>query len=373
MTRMQKTTTAHLAVIAIFLMAILGIPLFRFANECANGRYPSVLEIFHHKPTSANLSDWERRMGEEDFFSVWVRSIYPKVLFEIFGDSTGNVIAGRDGWLFYKQSVDTGTQKGEVWGDEDLAANAGAAIKQLQAVLNKRGVELVVIPIPNKESIYPDKLVGGSAPQEAKTSDRTCRFSKWLGNQNIPHVDLFKAFAKVRSSERPHSLDLYLKQDSHWSPYGASVAAVETANFLRERGYVSSNSTDIKPQEFVSRIEAPSDLYDMLKKSWRPNGPEFVDAPESRKTSNDSSDSAQVILLGDSFLNCYHEKGQGFTASLQAYTGYEIADIVSIGSSAKAVQELQSQIKRFPKARLVIWLFAERKLAFSTGIEGKWR
>lgn len=113
-------------------------------------------------------------------------------------------------------------------------------------------------------------------------------------------------------------------------------------------------------------------MYDMLKKSWRPYGPEFVDAPETRKTLNDSSDSAQVILLGDSFLNCYREKGQGFTASLQAHTGYEIAEIVSVGSSAKAVQELQSQMKRFPNARLVIWLFAERKLAFSTGIEGKW-
>lgn len=227
----QKKKAAHLALIAIFLTAIFSIPVFRFARECADGISPEVLKVFHHKPTSAVLSAWEDRMEEEDLFSKWIRTWYPKVLFEIFGDSTGNVIAGRDGWLFYKQSVDTGTQKGEVWEGEDLAANAGAAIKQLLAELNKRGVELVVIPIPNKESIYPEKLVGGASPQVAKTSNRTHRFLNWLENQNIPHVDLFKAFANARYSQRAHSFDLYLKQDSHWSPYGASAAALETANF----------------------------------------------------------------------------------------------------------------------------------------------
>jgi hypothetical protein len=362
-------TAASVALTASFLMAICGIPLLRFADDCARGRFPEALALLSRPPTSAALSAWEDRIEQGDPCSSWVRSWYPWALYILLGDSTGNVINGKDGWLFYKESVDTATQRGE---KVDLHDNACRAISELQESLRGKGATLLLVPIPNKETIYPDKLVGGSVVSEPKTSDRTRRFRMWLEEAGVPNVDLFDVFSSERSKDRAGGVDLYLKRDSHWSPRGAFVAARATASWLREHGLIDSKIVVRGLPQDLARNEAPSDLYDMLMKSWRPDGPEVVDVPIWPEVAVGNPKNAEILLLGDSFLGSYREQSQGFTAALRALTGCQITDVVVVGSPAKGVQALKTQLAESENIKLVIWLFAERKLGLASGIEGQW-
>jgi hypothetical protein len=355
--------------IGFFLFCLVSVPAWRLVSDLSAGNFPGAFLLVTRVPTSAAISSWEKQMEQKDSFSSWVRSWYPRVLFTLIRDTTGNVIAGKDGWLFYKASVETVTQRGEVPHKEVLEENACEAIKQLQQDLNSKGVELIVVPIPNKESIYPDKLAGGApAP---RVSNRTRIFLKWLESENISYANLFEIFARERFSGKRN---LYLKHDSHWTPYGAEVAAQAVANSMR-RGNAAArlfSGHHYIGQNGLTKIEAPSDLWDMLKKSWRPYGLELVEARTWTRENKVPDCEMEILVLGDSFLGCYQSQNAGFADALRGKVGERIQEVVAVGSPAKAIESLSVELERLPNIKLVIWLFAERKLGLATGIEGQW-
>jgi hypothetical protein len=50
-----------------------------------------------------------------------------------------------------------------------------------------------------------------------------------------------------------------------------------------------------------------------------------------------------------------------------------VEQIVVIGSSAQARVQIGERLKSQPKPKILVWLFVERKLAMSTGLEGDWK
>jgi hypothetical protein len=182
-------------------------------------------------------------------------------------------------------------------------------------------------------------------------------------------LNLFDTFHNARLSS---GRDLYLRQDSHWSPYGAEVAARALAKHLpniNQSLEFSNAQEDSNGQS--TKIEAPSDLWDMLKKSWRPGGPDFVEAVNWKNVEALPATEAEVILMGDSFLDYYRNQEHGFGAALRSVTGWKIEDIVAVGSPAMAINSLKSELHNFRVLKVVVWLFAERKLG-ANGIEGEW-
>ena len=67
-------------------------------------------------------------------------------------------IAGADGWLFYKPDVRYLVEGGEEW--SDTTEKPLTLITAFRDELAGRGIHLLVVPMPGKPSIYPDKLTG---------------------------------------------------------------------------------------------------------------------------------------------------------------------------------------------------------------------
>jgi alginate O-acetyltransferase complex protein AlgJ len=135
-------------------------------------------------------------------------------------DTDGRVLVGRDGWLFLRPD-----------GDENFIAFRGLnpfteddldawqhVLQQRSAWLAARGIPLLVVIAPNKETIYPEYL-----PWEIYPIQPPSRLDQLVERLQRTHspvhfLDLRPALMAAKPSGR-----LYFKTDTHWNALGAYV------------------------------------------------------------------------------------------------------------------------------------------------------
>ena len=104
-----------------------------------------------------------------------------------------------------------------------------------------RGIHLVLMPAPNKESIYPERLSGRAGPAEAAVARQTRQLFERLRAAHVEVVDLFDVFHQAKHEQAATGArTLYLAQDTHWSPAGVALAAKAAAERLLARDRDSS-------------------------------------------------------------------------------------------------------------------------------------
>src|SRR6185369_6130814 len=82
-------------------------------------------------------------------------------------------LIGRDGWLFYKPGVEYLTARPNARRTNTGIADAVGAIVDMRDQLDQRGIRLLVMPVPNKESVYPEKLTIRAAGMRSAISSET--------------------------------------------------------------------------------------------------------------------------------------------------------------------------------------------------------
>jgi hypothetical protein len=148
------------------------------------------------------------------------------------GDAlNGNVIVGKDGWLFLRPD-----------GDHDLIAFRGlnplseAELDAWQNVLEKRqaflssiGVPFVVVIPPDKQTIYPEYL-----PNQYQIARHESHLDQLLNRLKETHspvhvLDLRPALLAAKGPER-----LYHKTDTHWNDFGAFVGYTQIIHAVQD-------------------------------------------------------------------------------------------------------------------------------------------
>ncbi|HRQ23279.1 MAG TPA: hypothetical protein PLF42_07610, partial [Anaerolineales bacterium] len=128
------------------------------------------------------------------------------------------VLAGDDGWLVFIGEGDLDDyQKVELFTQSELESFQ-ASLDALADDYAKRGITLIVIVPPNKNTIYPERV-----PQEIPVIGKRSKFDqltahlKKNGNQQI--IDLRPALRKAKAERQ-----IYYATDTHWNDYGAYIA-----------------------------------------------------------------------------------------------------------------------------------------------------
>jgi hypothetical protein len=246
-------------------------------------------------------------------------------------------------------------------------------VKCFRDDLAARGIQLLVMPVPNKESIYPDQLARGTALSEQPLWEVTRAFLAQCAAAEVEVLDLFALYGAARSSS---DAPLYLEQDSHWTPAGMNMAAQAVAARLVERGWVNTGTIpyEVRPApideigDLVRMSRSPS-IEALVKPQHiateqvfrRDTGALFADDP-----------SPEVLVLGDSFLRIYERDAPGaagFVAHLALALKRPVAGLISDGGASTLVrQDLYRRPKLLTHAKVVIWEFVERD--FRLGTEG---
>lgn len=340
--------------------------------DLATGGKLQMFELFRRPPTAAHLRAYEAALEAESWLANQLRPWMQQALFTVLDDTGTKTVHGRDGWFFYRPGVESSTQRPPANADKD---DPVAAICDYRDQLAARGIQLIVMPAPNKESIYPERLTRRASALSLAVGPTTRSVMQRLRLAGVEIVDLFELYGRA-SPDAPGQPGLYLAHDSHWSPTGVEHAARAVAQRLLELGWVERGDT-----RYSTRSTPTARVGDLLRMLEVPAittrfEPEVAQTRQVVEASTGAlyrdDPAAEVLVLGDSFLRIYErdEPGAaGFVAHLARELEQPLTAIVNDGGASTLVrQELHRRPALLTNKKVVIWEFVERDLRL--GLEG---
>lgn len=166
----------------------------------------------------------------------------------------GGTIAGRDDWFF---SSDELLRVSRI---QSTAAATGAIADYAQQ-LRSRGIDLILVPVPPKTLVFPDKVSrSAKVPLQAKRPVRLDSVIKecmdTLASKNVRVVDLLPVLIANREDK---TNVVYPRTSSTWSPYGIQLAVKEIATAVREskaggRGSVTGITAEPQTMNFIGNL-----------------------------------------------------------------------------------------------------------------------
>ncbi len=294
-------------------------------------------------------------------------------------------VVGRDGWLFFAGEL-RHLGVGQFWGPD--AAKVSKATKPEDAdplpvildfkeQLDKAGVELLLVPVPPKAIIYPDKLTDNMAGDQRLDAHHQA-FYKLLAEKGVTVLDLTPVF-------KTHRLDaagaMYCRQDTHWSPRACVITAELLAKQIKSRPWFDA----VPKHAYVSEeksVAITGDLLrdladDKLSKESLPMRFIGVKTDDGLEPVSPSA-ASPVVLLGDSHCLVFHigddmhARGAGLADQMAFELGFPV-DLVGVrGSGAtparvNLIRKARSDETYLAGKKLVVWCFSAREFTESTG------
>jgi len=293
-------------------------------------------------------------------------------------------VRGIDGWLFLTREL-AHIGKGVFWGDASKTAGMASneawrdpmpAILDFAEQLKKNGVQLILMPVPPKAVIYPDRLwkdVQVSAERERLDAVHA-EFYALLRKNGIDVLDLTPVFAAARQEEEE---PLYCQTDSHWSCRGIRVAARDAASRIRERLKESGRNT-VSMKAMESRVTFSGDLVRLLGVSSESEARMLRRVTDAAGMPLSPDEGAGVLILADSHGLVFHAggdmhaEGAGLFEQVSFELGYPVDLIAVRGSGATPARiNLLRKIQRDPgylqRKKIVLWCFSAREFTESDG------
>lgn len=319
----------------------------------------------------------EARFDEGSALARAIRPWGQLALTATLGYGNEEAYVGRDGHLVYRADFDHLTARGGLAarGSGDPLAATIAFARELE----ERGIALLLLPVPAKPSIHPERFVA-AAPGPPLPSPRDRAFAEALAETNAP-LHLFDPAPILAARARESSA--YLEHDTHWRPAAMDDVALELALRLRALGDLPEGDST-RYLESADVVEGTGDIAKLLGLPDRfPfQGKERLELRRTQTAEGAAwraTRGAPVLLLGDSFSAIYSNPELGFGASaglaerLALHLGLPVDRIVRNAGGASATraalaEELARDPGRLDGVRAVVWQFAARELT-----SGNWR
>lgn len=297
-------------------------------------------------------------------------NVWAAISLKLFGEGRPGVVIGRDGWLFsdeeFRVTDDSAAQ---------VAANL-ALIAEVHRELTRQGLPLLVIVVPSKARVEAAHL-GERRPAGLHVGLHD-RLIESLAIAGIPTVDLLQ-----RLTEAGHEQPVFLRGDTHWTPFGAAQAARHTAVIAAERHWLDP----LPATAAETRRPPPStrphrgDLYQFLPldpwfSAWLPP-PEpietraAIDDPTTVVAASDlfgNRNVAKIVLIGTSYSA---NPAWNFDGALARAFGEPISNLAREGRGpfVPMQQYLAGPELAALRPRLVLWEIPERSLLMAP-VEG---
>lgn len=226
---------------------------------------------------------------------------YALLLGKGFGvSSQERVIAGMDGWLFYKDSLP------DFQGTEPMTGrqlfDVAHSLAMVQEYAHQNGADFAFAAAPNKNSLYGECMPYYYQPPHRGKSNLE-RLETYLQSEQVNYINLYRCFQN-------DSRVLYHKKDSHWNNMGAALAA---DRILSGIGKAHLSYAD---KAYTARKDFQGDLERMLYPSmpgleeefYYNAAPQFAYCEEvennfAPKVSTRSGGSGSLVMYRDSFGN----------------------------------------------------------------------
>lgn len=371
----MNNKTVQLIFVLAFLLLIFSVSIVQSIIDLAQSGQPFVLQLFQQFPTQSNLRMFEKSLESESWFAKHAQPVIRYWQFVLLHDAGDKAVTGKDGWLFFKPGIHYITERADkVDTTQSTWQDSLTAIIDFKHKLQARGIQLIALPVPGKASVYPNKLTSRISQQALMTETKLLIQS--LKENNIEVIDLHTLFQSKMNENNTAALNLYLMQDTHWTPEGMSLAAKHVAEKVVQLQWTQKGSHRFEARP--NQIQRHGDILTMLelpalKKIYEPeiiNCLQIYDVEKQQYYRDDPE--SDVLILGDSFLRIYETDeplAAGFASHLAYALQKPVTSIVNDGGASTLVrQELNRKPHLLKNKRVVIWEFVERDIRY--GAEG---
>jgi len=389
-----------------FLVTIITVPVLQTWQECtlSKPRHSSALnELITAFPHAISvgigsiscglfpaISSADRSLKEElhevekslEKQSLLTHCLLPK--FQWFASkylNLGNekVFLGRDGWLYYRPDVDYLTAGDfPLTSAESPAASVGRqrspipALKAFHDDLARRGITLVLVPVPVKPMIEPEHLSIRSCKMQTPLQNASyASFVEKLHSLGIEVMDLTSLF--LRSKESTGKAQ-YLQRDTHWTPDAMEAVADSLAERLRALSPGDFPRQSYLPVESMA-VHQAGDLTGML--DLPKYAPLFADQEVTVRPFRNQDgthwkpdQSSPILLLGDSFTRIFSAedlnwgRDAGLAERLSEKLGRNIdALAINAGGGSAVRQSLARSPGRLNGKKFLLYEFSMRELS----------
>ena len=170
----------------------------------------------------------------------------------------GSDIAGKDGWYFSDDELMRLSRS-------TSTTSAVSAIADYAQQLRSQNIDLILVPVPPKALVYPDKIARGvKVPMKSKRPARLDSVFKEamdaLEAKRVKVVDLLPEFIAHREDKGG---PVFPRTSATWSPYGVQLASKSIAGAVKEsraggRGSVTGLSAEPVTLTFTGNLTGGS-------------------------------------------------------------------------------------------------------------------
>ena len=369
--------------IGIFLFIIIIPPLYRNIFEISaklqtdelnhDSPWTPVFELFNKKKNQSlneHLKSFEKNLETAFFVETPRKLIQSTLSLSPLKEGNRNVRIGKDGWLFLDDAIESLTGQGPFHdGPFPFQKDGNSpvdAIKRFADQLDNFGARLILVSIPSKAMIYPEKI-NHNIKGPISHPDAQRLVSELNSLPNLDVLDLTRSLFNLKKDKK-----VFLKQDTHWTPEAMEEAAKIIANYIKSMD-INIDKVNLNPKQKEGR-KAYGDLVEKINIWDGAFNQESVIAKPIKGNTRDRN--SEIILLGDSFTNIYSSNeglGWGNNAGLPEHIASNVGtpiDVISInGGGATEVRKKLAQRRGssedMKNKKVVIWAITCRDLFLS--------
>jgi len=143
-----------------------------------------------------------------------------------------NILIGDNNWLYYKDSMEKTAVSLQQVNDSSFV-EVVQHIKRINAHLKSKDIMLVVMPIPDKSTIYPEFNTRNTIILSKKN-----QFASFMhilkADSEIHSVDVLSTFQSEKKRYQ-----VFHKTDMHWNDVGATFTSIKTVELLAQLNNMS--------------------------------------------------------------------------------------------------------------------------------------
>lgn len=275
-------------------------------------------------------------------------ALWRAITYGMFNTGDKKIIVGNDGWLFSEEEfIEYQNPHNEI----NHKLNIIMAVNEY---FKSKDIQLIVTIIPSKARIYKDKLGRFQFPKHADFLYDM--FHNALIKNNIMTPNLVSLF----NSEK-NNTQLFLKQDTHWTPEGALLTAGMVASIAKHIDFPKIKfQTILKdkiPYEPDLKKYVSTGFFEKLIEPEKDHYIPHITKSVENKTDLFGDEILPIVLIGTSYSAIQKWNFEGaLKTELQA-------DVLNAAMEGKGpMQPMANYLSNndFNNTKLVIWEIPER-------------
>jgi len=289
-------------------------------------------------------------------------------------------VTGDDDWLFLTAELrHLANPPAPQPVPDDPAGDPFSAILDLHHKLSELGITLVMLPVPPRAAIYPDRLFAScprgpdGIPRRLDTGLQT--FYQSLRDKGVYVVDITDDLLTARRDEATQG-PLCCEQDTHWSPRGLALAAARAGAVIKTRPDLNADPAPFSRTSPMA-LTYTGDLVEQMSGHPVTTSTTRIQRVLTEGRPMSFNPASPVILLADSHGLVFsageemHADAAGIGEHLSFELGFALDLMARRGSGDSVRRDLARRFLQDPaeasEKRVVVYCFAARTLTESRG------